>query len=62
MALLVVTHGGRTARHVLSFILVLGLGGRNPYVAAVSVAHETYGVTTDLRSPSTQEADTQAEV
>ncbi len=62
VALLVVTHGGRTARHVLSFILVLGLGGRNPYVAAVSVAHETYGVTTDLLSPSTQEADTQAEV
>jgi hypothetical protein len=29
---------------------------------AVSVAHETYGVTTDLRSPSTQEADAQAEV
>ncbi len=47
----------------LSLVLLLAtLGACNPYVAAVSVVHETYGVATDLRSLPTQESDTQAEV
>jgi osmotically-inducible protein OsmY len=38
------------------------LAGCNPYVAAVSAVNETYGAATDLRSLSTQETDTQAEL
>jgi hyperosmotically inducible protein len=38
------------------------LAACNPYVAATSAIHETYGAATDLRSLSTQETDTQAEV
>jgi hypothetical protein len=40
-------------------MLVVGLGGCHPYLAATSVVHETYGVATDLRSVSTKETDTQ---
>jgi len=49
-------------RQLLCAMLVAGLAGCNPYLAATSVVHETYGVATDLRSLSTQETDTQAEI
>lgn len=55
-------HGGDRVRQVLSLALILTLAGCNPYMAATTVVHETYGVATDLRSLSTQETDTQAEV
>ena len=40
-------------------LLVLGvlLAGCNPYVAAVSLTTQAYGVATDMRSVSTQAAD-----
>jgi osmotically-inducible protein OsmY len=47
---------------MLPIVLAAGLAGCNPYVAATSLVHETYGVATDLRSLPTQETDTQAEV
>lgn len=37
--------------------LAVSLAGCNPYVTAVSVVSQTYGMTTDLRSVSTQAAD-----
>jgi osmotically-inducible protein OsmY len=49
-------------RQLVGVLLVAGLAGCNPYLAATSVVHETYGVATDLRSLSTQESDTQAEI
>jgi osmotically-inducible protein OsmY len=49
-------------RQVLPLALILTLAGCNPYMAATTVIHETYGAATDLRSLSTQETDTQAEV
>ena len=49
-------------RQFLPLFLLATLAGCNPYVAAVSAVHETYGVATDLRSLPTQESDTQAEV
>ena len=47
-------------RNVL--VLVAGLTACNPYMAATTVVRETYGTATDLRSLSTQETDTQAEL
>ena len=38
------------------------LAGCNPYLAATSAVTETYDAATDLRSLSTQETDTQAEL
>ena len=49
-------------KHLLCLALVVGLAGCNPYLAATSVVHETYGAATDLRSLATQETDTQAEL
>jgi osmotically-inducible protein OsmY len=49
-------------RSLLLAALVAGLAGCNPYLAATSVVHETYGVATDVRSLATQETDTQAEI
>jgi osmotically-inducible protein OsmY len=49
-------------RQVRGLMLVISLAACNPIVAATSVVHETYGAATDLRSLSTQETDTQAEV
>jgi osmotically-inducible protein OsmY len=49
-------------RQILGITLAVGVAGCNPYVAATSLVHETYGVATDLRSLSTQETDTQAEI
>src|SRR4249919_656971 len=51
-----------TVRYAFPLVLVLGLVGCNPYMAATTVVHETYGAATDLRSLSTQETDTQAEL
>ena len=48
-------------REILLLTLALSLAGCNPYVAAVSVVSQTYGVATDLRSVSTQAADTEIE-
>jgi hypothetical protein len=49
-------------RQVRGLMLVISLAACNPIVAATSVVHETYGAATDLRSLSTQETDTPAEV
>jgi osmotically-inducible protein OsmY len=49
-------------RQWLGIMLVVGVAGCNPYLAATSVVHETYGAATDLRSLSTQATDTEAEV
>ena len=49
-------------RYALPFALLVGLAGCNPYMAATAVVRETYGTATDLRSLSTQETDTQAEL
>jgi osmotically-inducible protein OsmY len=55
--------GSRRGRRWLQITAVLlGLAGCNPYVAATTVVRETYGTATDLRSLSTQETDTQAEL
>jgi osmotically-inducible protein OsmY len=43
-------------------MLVAGLAGCNPYLAATTVVSQTYDAATDLRSASTQEADIQIEV
>jgi osmotically-inducible protein OsmY len=60
------THGGDALRQRWTrwfpFLLLPVLAACNPYVAATSVVHETYGAATDLRSLSTQESDTQVEV
>jgi osmotically-inducible protein OsmY len=42
-------------------LLVLALAGCNPYVAAVGVVSQTYGVATDERSVSGQVGDTEIE-
>jgi len=48
--------------HALLFLLLMILlAGCNPYVAAVSVAAQAYGIATDMRSVSTQAADTAIE-
>ena len=49
-------------RYTLPLVLVVGLAGCNPYMAATAVVRETYGTATDLRSLSTQATDTEAEV
>lgn len=49
-------------RQLLRIMLVVGLAGCNPYLAATAVVHDTYQAATDLRTLSTQETDTQAEV
>jgi hypothetical protein len=49
-------------RQVRGLMLVISLAACNPIVAATSVVHETYRAATDLRSLSTQETDTPAEV
>jgi osmotically-inducible protein OsmY len=46
----------------LLLLVPLVLTGCNPYVAAISVARETYGTATDVRALSTQESDTQIEL
>jgi osmotically-inducible protein OsmY len=42
-------------------LLTAVLSGCNPYMAAVSVVSQTYGVATDVRSVSTQASDTETE-
>jgi hyperosmotically inducible protein len=42
-------------------LLAICLNGCNPYMAAVSVVSQTYGVATDVRSVSTQASDTEIE-
>src|SRR5262245_66060114 len=42
-------------------LLAMCLYGCNPYMAAVSVVSQTYGVATDVRSVSTQASDTEIE-
>lgn len=49
-------------RRVLFLVLLVTLAGCNPYLAASSAIHETYDVTTDVRSLSTQATDTEIEV
>jgi osmotically-inducible protein OsmY len=44
-----------------SLLLIAILSGCNPYMAAVSVVSQTYGVATDARSVSTQASDTETE-
>ena len=48
-------------RALLLLMLAILLAGCNPYMAAVSLATQTYGVATDLRSVSTQASDTAIE-
>ncbi len=48
-------------RILLLVILPLLLAGCNPYVAAVSLTTQAYGIATDVRSVSTQAADTAIE-
>jgi osmotically-inducible protein OsmY len=49
-------------RLLLLLVLAVSLAGCNPYVLAVSAVSQTYGVATDVRSMSTQAADTGVEV
>ncbi len=49
-------------RSALPLVLAMVLAGCNPYMAATAVVRETYGAATDVRSLSTQETDTQAEL
>lgn len=49
-------------RHLTALVLITGLAGCNPYLAATSVVSQTYDAATDLRSVSTQESDLQIEV
>jgi len=44
-------------KSVLLLVLAVVLAGCNPYVAAVSLTTQAYGIATDLRSVSTQVAD-----
>lgn len=44
-------------RALLWLVSVVLLMGCNPYVAAVSLATQTYGIATDMRSVSTQASD-----
>lgn len=46
----------------VAIVLGLVLAGCNPYLAATSAVTETYDAATDIRSLSTQESDTQAEL
>jgi hypothetical protein len=46
-------------RSLLAFVLVVGLGSCNPYLAATTAVKETYGTATDERSLTTQAADTE---
>ncbi len=46
---------------LLWLLLAVVLAGCNPYVAAVSLTAQAYGVATDMRSVSTQGADTAIE-
>jgi osmotically-inducible protein OsmY len=48
-------------RALLLLTLVVILAGCNPYVAAVSLTAQAYGIATDMRSVSTQAADTAIE-
>ncbi len=48
-------------RALLLVILAVSLAGCNPYMAAVSAVSETYDVSKDLRSVSTQASDTEIE-
>ena len=48
-------------RTLVLLMLAVSLTGCNPYTAAVSAVSETYGVTQDLRSVSTQATDTDIE-
>jgi osmotically-inducible protein OsmY len=54
--------GGSHMRHLLFLALVVTLAGCNPYIAATSAVRETYDVTTDVRSLSTQASDTDIEL
>ncbi len=49
-------------RHVLFLLLAVTLAACNPYIAATSAIHETYGAATDVRSLSTQATDTEIEL
>jgi osmotically-inducible protein OsmY len=48
-------------RALLLLVLAVLVAGCNPYMAAVSLARQTYNVTSDMRSISTQASDTAIE-
>ena len=48
-------------RTLLWLVLAVLLAGCNPYVAAVSLTAQAYGIATDVRSVSTQASDTAIE-
>jgi osmotically-inducible protein OsmY len=55
-------YGGTVTLFALTLLaLALGVVGCNPYMAAVSVVSESYGVATDERSVSVQASDTEIE-
>jgi hypothetical protein len=56
------SRGGDGVRYLVLLVLVTGLAGCNPYLAATTVVSQTYDAATDLRSASTQESDLQIEV
>lgn len=55
-------NGGGTVRTAVIVAMGLSLAGCNPYLAATSAVTGTFDAATDIRSLSTQESDTQAEV
>jgi osmotically-inducible protein OsmY len=48
-------------RALLWLVLAVLLAGCNPYMAAVSLARQTYNISSDMRSLSTQASDTAIE-
>ena len=54
-------YGGTVTSALTLLALALGVVACNPYVAAVSVVSESYGVATDERSLSVQASDTEIE-
>jgi osmotically-inducible protein OsmY len=54
-------YGGTVTSALTLLALALGVVACNPYVAAISVVSESYGVATDERSLSVQASDTEIE-